>query len=65
LRVADTRPELSTADWLGAEGVGSWFTKRGETIRDVQGHWIEYRARLISPNGGPTPYLEGVSVDFQ
>jgi len=65
LRVADDPSELSTAPWHGASGVDSWYRKSGETVRDAQGHWMQYRARLISPNGGPTPYLERVSIDFQ
>jgi hypothetical protein len=64
LRAADTREALSTAPWKGPDGDGSWYTRSASEVQGLKGDWIQYRARLITPNGGATPYLTRVSVRF-
>jgi len=65
IRVADKETGLASADWYGQHGRGSWYTKSGSKIKGLKGKWIQYRARLITPNGGPTPYLTAVTIKFK
>ena len=62
--VADHEADLEDAPWLGADGPGSWFKSSPARLEKLQGRWIRYRARLITPNGGRTPYLKGVTIRF-
>lgn len=64
IRVADDEALLKKSDWIGADGKDSWFTKNNSSIKNVKGKFIQYRARLISPNGAATPYLTAVEVSF-
>jgi len=64
VRLADDRNSLPESQWQGSEGLDSWFEKNGSNINDLSGKWIQYRARLITPNGGATPYLTSVSIKF-
>jgi len=64
LRVADRQAELEAAAWQGPAGPNTWYARSGADVIGLGGGWIQYRARLISPNGGPTPYLTSVSIDF-
>jgi len=64
LRAAQTREELESASWVGPRGPNSWYTHSGARVRGIRGRWVQYRARLITPNGGATPYLTRVSVQF-
>ena len=66
VRTAASETELEAAPWVGPKGrSGKWFTRNGSKIRKVEGEWIQYRARLTTPNGGPTPYLSRVAVEFE
>jgi hypothetical protein len=65
LRTAGTKEALASAAWHGPEGPGSWHTRNGSKVEGLKGHWVQYRARLITPNGGPTPYLTSVTVTFR
>ncbi len=65
LRGAATEEGLSSATWRGPAGVGDWHTRNGSPISGVNGPWIQYRARLTTPNGGPTPYLTKVTVELE
>ena len=65
LRTADTREALASAPWVGPKGKDDWFTASGSKIDGVGGKWIQYRARLITPNGGATPYLTAVTIAFR
>jgi hypothetical protein len=75
LRAAQTREELGSASWsaagrqeaasvVGPRGPKSWYTRTGTEVKGITGRWVQYRARLITPNGGATPYLTRVSVQF-
>ena len=65
VRIADEKFDLEQADWFGAKGKDSWFTQSGSKIKGLKGNWIQYRARLVTPNGGATPYLSKVMVRFE
>jgi hypothetical protein len=65
LRTASTKEGLGSAEWHGPEGPGSWHTSSGSRVEGLKGKWIQYRARLITPNGGATPYLTSVTVTFR
>jgi hypothetical protein len=65
VRVAATREGLQSAQWVGPRGKEGWFGKRGLKIERAEGRWIQYRARLITPNGGATPYLTSVTIAFK
>ena len=65
VRSARSGNSLGLAEWTGPDGADSWFTQSGSKIPDMKGRWMQYRARLITPNGGPTPYLTSVIVAFE
>ncbi|WP_428940150.1 FG-GAP repeat domain-containing protein [Fontivita pretiosa] len=65
IRLAESKDALAGAAWTGPDGAGSWYTQSGTQIaREPRqsGAWIQYRARLSSSNGGPTPYLKSVTI---
>jgi len=64
LRTAETQEGLDSASWVGPRGSDNWYTRSGSKVKGVGGTWLQYRARLITPNGGATPYLTGVSIQF-
>jgi hypothetical protein len=64
IRSADRSSELDKAEWIGADGKNSWFTESGSTIKNIKGKLIQYRVRLITPNGAATPYLTAVEISF-
>jgi hypothetical protein len=64
IRTAGSENDLQKAVWKGPEGKNSWFTKSGSGLQSMKGGWIQYRARLITPDGGNTPYLVSVTIEF-
>jgi hypothetical protein len=56
---------LGSAQWTGPKGPDDWFTASDSKIENVTGKWIQYRARLITPNGGATPYLTSITIAFK
>ena len=57
---------LRQATWRGPLGPKSWFLKPGPiAVGDEPSNWFQYRARLATPNGGPSPILTQVQVDFR
>jgi hypothetical protein len=65
IRTAKSKEKLDAAKWFGPEGKDSWYRESGSNISRMKGNWIQYRARLTTPNGGPTPYLSSVSISFK
>jgi len=65
IRMADTEDGLISASWQGPEGGGSWYEKSGQAVTGKTGRWIQYRARLLTVDGGATPYLSKVSILFE
>ncbi len=65
LRTSENESDLSQSEWVGPNGTNSWFTESGSEIQSVSGKFIQYRARLITPNGAATPYLTSVTISFE
>jgi len=65
VRAAETLQGLENSDWIGPDGSGSWFYKSGAQITSMGGDWVQYRARLTTPNGAATPYLDRVTLVFE
>ena len=65
IRTADSKDSLKNANWQGVNGKDSWFEETGSVIQNQSGKWVQYRARLLTPNGGATPYLTSVSIEFE
>ena len=61
VRCAETGEALASAAW------SDWIDKSGSAVAGVNGggRFIQYRARLITPNGGATPYLTSVTITFK
>lgn len=64
LRAAGTREALEKAAWQGPAGTESWYAQSDSSITGLSGRWVQYQARLSTPNGGATPYLTSVTVQF-
>ncbi len=64
VRLTDEKNEIESSDWVGPDGVDSWFTESGSSLEDLMGKFIQYRARLITPNGAAIPYLTSVTITF-
>jgi len=65
VRSAQDESGLETKPWLGPDGVDTWFRKPSSIEPVGEADFIQYRARLISPNGAQTPYLKSVSIEFR
>ena len=65
VRVAEPEREITNAQWKGPGGLESWYTKPGSEMVGLQGRFIQYRARLLSPNDAATPYLTAVEIAFK
>ena len=50
---------------MGPDGKDSWFTNSGSSLENYKGKFIQYRARLLTPNGAATPYLTSVTITFE
>ena len=65
-RTAATREALAQTEWKGPAGAGTWFRAPGQIpVREISGPWFQYRARLTTPNGGATPVLTEVAIEFE
>jgi hypothetical protein len=64
LRAAENRDDLNNVPWRGPNDAQSWYDTSGAAVSQLHGRWIQYRARLSTPNGGPTPYLTSVTITF-
>ena len=65
IRTANDKNSIKDTKWRGKNGTDSWFDEPESEIENLSGKWIQYRARFISPNGGPTPVLTSVSIEFE
>lgn len=62
VRAADDKKDLTDIEWQGPNGKDTWYKKSGSKIKNLNGKYIQYRARLITPNGAGTPYLTSVTI---
>jgi hypothetical protein len=66
LRVANSKSGLAKAQWHGAEGIGSYFTERDQSVNSIPaGKWIQYKAIFDTENGAYTPILDTVEIEFE
>lgn len=66
IRTAPTERELRWAAWMGPRGAGDWFEhEAGIPGAVVFGEWLQYRAELISIDGGNSPVLTEVTVTYR
>lgn len=65
VRFAPSKEALKTAPWIGERGKGSWFTMNHTAIRSKQtGKWMQYRLALGARDGGNSPLVKSVRIDF-
>jgi hypothetical protein len=57
VRYAASADAIDKGDWQSVDAAGALHSQ-------ADARFMQYRARLMTPNGGPTPYLEGVTVTF-
>jgi len=65
IRSAASRESLNSAEWHGAEGAGTYFKETGQSIENIAGEWIQYRAVFDMKNGANTPILKSVEITFE
>ena len=66
VRTASDETSLEQAKWVGPKGEESFYESSGARLATPAGDsWIQYRAILVSPNGGVSPVLEQVSIHFE
>jgi len=65
VRAADDKKDLTNSKWKGPNGKDTWFKNSGSKIKNLNSKYIQYRARLITPNGAGTPYLTSVTISFE
>ena len=65
VREGKTQEALDNASWRGSGGGDGWFSRSGSKIKKIEGPWIQYRARFLTPNGGATAYLTSVKITFK
>jgi hypothetical protein len=66
IRMAQTRKLLSDATWQGFAGENTWF-ENNQTIKNLpqRGQWIQYRLALGAINGGNSPRITCVEVEYE
>jgi hypothetical protein len=64
VRTAPTHSQLSKATWTGPAGPQSFYTQAGTPLTKVppKHRWLQYRARLTSPDGGNSAVLTEVAI---
>jgi hypothetical protein len=65
LRSADSEKSLHNTEWSGPSGSGSYYTDKNNTLIDISGEWIQYRALFNTGNGANTPVLNSVEITFE
>jgi hypothetical protein len=65
IRTAASESQLAQAKWAGAKGENSFYDSPGTIKVPPSDTWIQYRAVLVSPNGGVSPALERVAISFE
>jgi hypothetical protein len=66
VRYAADAEALKSARWQGPKDESSWYDKSDAALSPPKDARVtQYRARLTTPNGGPTAYLESVTIQFE
>jgi len=63
VRAALTSDDLESSAWSGPQRQNTWYTESGAQIDGIDGPWLQYRARLVTPDGGATPNLTRVAIE--
>ena len=64
IRSASSERALDQATWLGPDGASSWFAGKKSGRAAVEGEWVQYRLVLGARNGGCTPRVRAVHVEW-
>ena len=66
VRSAATREGLAPAKWTGPKGENSFYLESGSELAGIkrEDQWLQYRAVLVSPDGGNSPLLSEVEIVF-
>lgn len=66
IRSAASLEDLKDAKWCGAAGSNSWL-KNGQSLKGIKqfGQWIQYRLALGATNGGNSPLVQSVQIDYE
>ena len=66
IRSAASREGLKEAKWYGSAGPNSWF-QNGQSLKDIKqsGQWIQYRLALGATNGGNSPLVKSIEIDYR
>lgn len=66
LRFAPSREALAKAAWQGPGGANGWF-ENGQAAGQLRqaGRWVQYRLALGAVNGGNTPRVTRVRVEYE
>ena len=65
IRFAISEEMLNQALWQGPLSYGGWFTNGQNAERIHQtGNWIQYRLALGAVNGGNSPRIKSVEVEY-
>ncbi len=65
IRGADSEEALNPATWQGPSGEDSWYERPGQaSLPWDTGGWIQYRLALGAVNGGSTPRVMEVRLEF-
>ncbi|PYV16658.1 MAG: hypothetical protein DMG07_07420 [Acidobacteria bacterium] len=63
VRSALTREALERAAWRGPGGAETYYDKSGAAVEvDGGNRWLQYKAVLLTPDGGSSPVLESVEI---
>lgn len=65
IRSADSEKSLNNAEWRGSVGTGSYYIDVNNSIINISGEWIQYRALFDTGNGANTPVLHSVEITFE
>ena len=65
LRSADTKEGLGSSPWYGPGAGSDWFDTGQEVqLEEQTGRWVQYKLALGATNGGSTPRLTRVDVEY-
>ncbi len=66
IRCADGKEGIENAKWYGPEGVDTWFETGGE-LKNVclKGNFVQYKLALGAKNGGNSPVVTSVTVEYE
>ena len=65
IRSAASCQELKSAKWQGPNGPNTWY-KNGQSVKGIKmsGQWIQYRLALGATNGGNSPLVKSIEIDY-